>query len=77
MFASKEDMKGVVPLAIVLGILGGAIYMAGFRVGITGELLIWTQILMTNIAQSLGVVLVINGIILILTTIPLSLTGKK
>jgi hypothetical protein len=77
MFASKEDMKGVVPLAIVLGILGGAIYMAGFRVGITGGLLIWTQTLMTNIAQSLGVVLVINGMILISTTILLSLTGKK
>jgi hypothetical protein len=77
MFASKEDMKGVVPLAIVLVILGGAIYMAGFRIGITGELLIWTQTLLTNIAQSLGVVLVINGMILIATTILLSLTGKK
>jgi len=77
MFSSPEDMKGVVPLTIVLGILGAAGYMAGFRVGITGELLIWTQTLLTNIAQSLGVVLVINGMILIATTILLSLTGKK
>jgi len=77
MFTSKEDMKGVIPLTIVLGLLGSGIYIAGFRIGITGGLLIWTQTLLTNIAQSLGVVLIINGIILITTTILQSLTGEK
>jgi len=77
MFSSAEDMKGVVPLAIVLGILGASAYTAGLRIGITGELFLWIQTILRNIAQSLGVVIIVNGIILILTTIFLSLTGKN
>jgi len=77
MFASKEDMKGVIPLAIVLGMLGGAIYMAGFRIGITGTLEQTIQGVLQAIANSLGVVVGINVFLYSLTTLCMQLFWRK
>jgi hypothetical protein len=67
MFASPEDMKGVIPLVAVLGILGTAGYMAGFRVGLTGVLEKNAVAVLSAISKSLSVVLFLN-LILYLTT---------
>ena len=77
MFASREDMKGVIPLALVLGLLGGAIYMAGFRVGITGTLEQTIQGVLQAIANSLGVVVGINVFLYSLTTLCMQLFWRK
>jgi len=60
MFASKEDMKGVIPLAIVLGMIGGALYFTGVRIGITEELTKSVTGILSAIVQSLSLVLFLN-----------------
>jgi len=60
MFSSKEDMKGVIPLGIVLGILGMGMYIAGIRIGLTAELEKNTEGVLSAIARSLSAVIVLN-----------------
>jgi len=60
MFASSEDMKGVIPLGIVLGILGAALYMSGVRIGITGAMEKNVSTVLSALSTSLGVVLFLN-----------------
>ena len=60
MFASREDMKGVIPLGIVLGILGIGIYFAGIRIGLTMELEKTIEGFLSAIAKSLSAVIFLN-----------------
>jgi len=68
MFASSQDMKGVIPLAVVLGILGTAAYVAGIRFGITGELEEKVVAVLFVISKSLSVVLLLNLFLYALTS---------
>jgi len=77
MFASPEDMKGVVPLAIVLGILGASGYMAGFRIGVTGVLELQIVEVLQAISKSLGVVLILNAFLLLLSTLFIRIVWKE
>ena len=60
MFSSTEDMKGVIPLASVLGMIGAGMYVAGVRIGITGVLEEKVVAVLSAISKSLSVVLVLN-----------------
>jgi len=76
MFSSPEDMKGVVPLAIVIGILLSGTYAAGIRVGITEELSQTIIGVLGTIAQSLAMVLILNAFLLLLSTLFIRLVWK-
>ncbi len=73
MFSSKEDMKGVIPFAIIVGLFVAAGYVAGFRIGLTGELLTKTLLVIETLVGSLGIVLGVNLLVLFATSILLSL----
>jgi hypothetical protein len=76
MFSSAEDLKGFLPFIITLGIMAGAAYVAGLRVGITGPALaVFTRIL-DALTKSLGIVLALNITGLILTKLLILLTEK-
>lgn len=60
MFSSREDMKGVIPFGITVGLFATAAYVAGFRVGLTGELLTKITLGLETLVRSLGVVLGVN-----------------
>lgn len=68
MFSSKEDLKGFIPVTIVLFLLVTAGYFAGIRIGVKGiaEKIITTML--SSLTQSLGIVLALNIIILLVTT---------
>ena len=76
MFSSPEDMKGVVPLAIVIGILLSGTYVAGIRVGITEELSQTIIGVLGTIAQSLVMVLILNAFLLLLSTLFIRLVWR-
>lgn len=67
MFSSKEDMKGVIPVALVLIAFAALISLVGFRVGITPELESSLHTLLKSLVTSLAVVIGINGILTLLT----------
>ncbi|MBI3956227.1 hypothetical protein HY339_03130 [Candidatus Gottesmanbacteria bacterium] len=77
MFSSKEDMKGVIPFAITVGLFAAAAYFAGFRVGLTGELLEKILSLIQTLVRSLGIVLAVNLIGLILASMLLGVIQKR
>ena len=66
MFSSKEDMKGVWPVFLVLGLLVGAAYWVGFRADLTGQMLEVAGRITDVMFRSLTLVLALNGIILLL-----------
>lgn len=68
MFSSKEDMKGVIPFTVTVGIFIAAGYVAGFRLGLTGELLIKTLLVIETLTRSLGIVLAVNVLVLFATS---------
>lgn len=76
MFSSTEDLKGFLPFIITLGIMAGAAYFAGFRVGITGPALSVATRLLDALTKSLGIVLALNIIGLTLTKGLILLTEK-
>lgn len=67
MFSSKEDMKGVIPFIITVGLFIAAGYYAGFRIGLTGELLEKVFMVAQTLVRSLGIVLGINLVLLAAT----------
>lgn len=77
MFSSKEDMKGVIPFTITVGLFSVAGYFAGFRIGITGEILTKTFFVLETLVRSLGVVLGINLIVLLLTSVILKVVRMR
>ncbi len=66
MFSSKEDMKGVWPVFLVLGLFAGAAYWVGFRAELTGQMLEIADRIVDMMFRSLALVLALNGIILLL-----------
>lgn len=66
MFSSKEDMKGVWPVFLVLGLFVGAAYWVGFRTELTGQMLEIADRITDMMFRSLTLVLALNGIILLL-----------
>jgi hypothetical protein len=66
MFSSPEDIKGIWPFLLILIAISISIYLIGFRIDLTGQILtIVTQIL-TTLTQSLGLVIGLNIVILLL-----------
>lgn len=76
MFSSREDLQGIIPFAIVLGFFAAGIYFIGFRIGLTGPLSDITARAILLLAQSLGVVLMVNFVLLIFTLLFLHLFQK-
>jgi len=73
MFSSKEDMKGVIPFTITLALFLIAGYFAGLRIGLTGELLTVIVRVIETLVRSLGLVLGVNFLVLVITSIFLSI----
>ncbi|MBI4066194.1 hypothetical protein HY411_00605 [Candidatus Gottesmanbacteria bacterium] len=73
MFASREDMKGVIPFTITVGLFAAAGYIAGFRVGLTGELLTRITLIIQTLVRNLGMVIGVNLVVLATTSIFLTL----
>ena len=76
MFPSPQDLKGFLPLAIILSLLTGTGVVLGLRVGLTGQLLDLSLRILTTLTRSLGVVLGINVGLLLSTRILTSLISK-
>lgn len=68
MFSSKEDMKGVVPFTITALLFAAAGYVTGLRIGLTGELLTKTLLVIETLVRSLGIVLAVNIPVLFTTS---------
>jgi hypothetical protein len=73
MFSSKEDLYGVPPVLIVLGLMLGATYAIGFRLELTGAILNTLQDIVKTLAVHLGIVLGINAILLFLLYLLISI----
>lgn len=69
MFSSKEDMKGVIPFTITVGLFAVAAYVAGLRIGLTGGLLTGIVLVIETLVRSLGIVLGVNIAILLGVTV--------
>lgn len=65
MFSSPEDMKGVVPFLLTAALFGGAAYLAGLRIGLTGQALEAVTNVVQSLTQSLGLVLAVNLVLLL------------
>lgn len=77
MFSSKEDMKGVIPFAITVGLFASAGYFAGLRIGLTGELLTKLSLVTETLVRSLGIVLGVNLLVLVATSLLLALFSPR
>lgn len=76
MFPSPQDMKGVWPVAIVLGICVGALYVFGLRIVITGQVLLVATRIAETLAQSLGLVVGVNIALWIITRLVILVTVR-
>lgn len=76
MFSSKEDLKGFIPFAIVLGIFIGFFYYLGLRIGITDSLADIASRIVEQLATSLGIVLGVNLVLLLLAVMELWIVQK-
>lgn len=76
MFSSREDMKGVIPVFLTLGLFAGAAYVAGFRFSLTGQAEVFVVRVLESLTKSLGLVLAVNGVILLTVKVLLGVIGK-
>jgi hypothetical protein len=76
MFSSAEDLKGFIPFIITLGIMMGAVYFAGFRIGLTGPALAVSVKIVHTLTQSLGGVVILNVLSLLITKLFILLAEK-
>lgn len=76
MFSSKEDLRGVWPVLGLFALVGAAAYVAGFRLGLTGQVLTITETMLEATFRSLTLVLALNLIILLLFSILIDLIRK-
>lgn len=65
MFSSPEDLKGFTGFAIVVGLLVAGGYIAGIRIGLTGQALVFIQKIGDSLMKSTGIVLAINAFLLL------------
>jgi hypothetical protein len=76
MFSSREDMKGVIPVFLTLGLFAEATYVAGFRFSLTGQAEVFVVRALESLTKSLGLVLAVNGVILLTVKVLLGVIGK-
>ena len=69
MFASKEDLKGVVPFTVTMGIFAGAAYVAGLRIGVTEEILAKIWDVARVLVGAIGIVVAVNTMTLLLISV--------
>lgn len=74
MFSSREDLKGVFPVVATLGILLAAGFLVGFRFSLTGQAEILVLRVLQSLTKSLGLVLAVNGVILLTLKVLLAVT---
>ena len=77
MFSSKEDMKGVIPVVATLGILLAAGFLVGFRFSLTGQAEVLVLRVLDSLTKSLGLVLAVNGAILLGLKVLLVMIGGR
>jgi hypothetical protein len=76
MFASKEDLKGVPAVIITLLLFIGAFYLVGLRITLSGTLLTTATAIGRTLVTSLGIVLAVNALLLLITSILVALTSR-
>lgn len=76
MFSSHEDLRGFWPLAITVSLFVAAAYAVGFRIGLAGQAAEVAQRVMATLVQSLGLVLAVNGLLLLTLYVLVVLTRK-
>lgn len=76
MFSSKQDLQGFGAFAVVVLIVLAAAYIAGLRLTLVGTTLAGTVWLLTTMAKSVFFVIILNGILLILTSFSIYLATK-
>lgn len=76
MFSSREDMKGVIPVLLTLGLFATAAYVAGVRIGLTGHAEIIIGRVLSSLSQSLGLVLAVNIVLLLLLKFLIAVVRK-
>lgn len=76
MFTSSEDTKGFLPFALTLAALIGATYFAGLRFMLTGQALEIANKILLSLAQSMGIVLAINILLLLILQVLVDLIKK-
>jgi len=76
MFSSKEDMKGFIPIVVSIALLIGLLYLTGIRITLTGQAFLLFQRIIQSLSRSLGVVLAVNGILLLITSVLIAVIEK-
>lgn len=66
MFSSKEDLEGVTPVLIFLGLVLGTTYAVGFRLQLTGAMVTALEAVLRTLTTNIGIVLGINVVLLVL-----------
>ncbi len=76
MFSSREDLKGFVGFTIAIGLIISAGYIAGIRIGLTEQAIAFINRILDGLVKSTGLVLAVNGILLLTIRVLLDLAGK-
>lgn len=77
MFTSKEDLKGVLPVAVTLVLLLGAFYISGIRIVLPVHIQTTLATITQSLAQYLAAVVVINLMGILTSTLLLLLLQKR
>lgn len=81
MFASREDMDGFWPVALVLTLIGLAAYLVGIRISLTPDMASGIRTFLTSVATNLGWVTGLNLVLFLLSKLVIAgverLTKRK
>ena len=77
MFASKEDMKGVIPFLSAVIVIMIAIYVAGFRIGLPPMVGETISVIAQTLVRSLGIVIIVNLVFMLINVFIVFLQQKK
>jgi hypothetical protein len=77
MFTSKEDLKGVLPVAIIVALLGITVYFSGIHITLPLTVLSLLATIVRTLAQNLAIVIAINLIGLLIHTLILTILHKR
>jgi hypothetical protein len=76
MFSSPEDLKGVPAVGITLVIIATVLYFLGIRLTLTGPVLTAFVQAGTSLSVSLGIVLALNGVLLLIANVLVTVTSR-
>lgn len=76
MFSSKEDTKGFLPFAVILGLFMGSAYLIGLRLPTSEAVATVMQTALFNLVTSLGIILAINCVLLLAMKIVIAMASK-